>query len=439
MIANNLEIEDDKWEDIEITAEDQDRIDTVAEQDNTKDIIVNSLAADAVKNQHFVKEAVAVWLLGRTEEGNIHTMIFGDPGTGKSEIGKYINNHMPRVVKSVATGVSGVGITAAVSKDKLTGEWVAEAGAMAMADGGFHIMDEIDKLSDSDDISNMNEALSDKTISLDKASIHTEISADVSELAIGNPAGSTLNQHDEAYKQIPIDDSKSDLKDRFDIFLCVKKNDLSDDNQKENEREVVRHMIRRNHGLDDPQTGHGDDDHDAEGEDLEILDEDLLIKYFAYAQQINPELTEDAADQLETVYFGIQGSGDSDGTLWGRRRLMTLKKVAIAFARMHLSDQVTKQHVQQANRFVRRAFKSMDFNIGSDSMSEVSNAESNKRDTVMGAVAEVRERNDDDDLAPIEDVIADLSMEDDAVEEMIEMLKKEGELFEPRDGAVKKV
>ena len=428
MVANHVEVDDSKWEDVEITPDDKDRIRNLAAAENTREVLVNSLAADEVRNQHLVKEAVAVWLLGQTEEGNIHTLIFGDPGVGKSEIARYLNERMPRVVKSVATGASGVGLTASVSKDSLTGEWVAEAGALAMADGGFHITDEIDKLSDSDDISNMNEALSEKTISLDKASIHTEISADVSELAIGNPTNSTIVKEEPAYKQIPIDDSKSDLKDRFDIFLCLKKNDLSNDKEEQEEREVVRHMLRRNQDLDMAEI-------ESDETRVETIDEDLLIKYFAYAQQLDPKLTEPAAQQLEEVYFTIRDT-DSSSDLWGRRRLMTLKKVAVAFARMQLSDTVEKRHVAQANDFIRRTFESMDFEIGRDSMREVSDAEREKRNTVKNMIMVLEERGGDDSAA-IDDVMDEVDLSEDTVEEVINNLKQEGEAFQPKPDRIK--
>ncbi|QLG61958.1 minichromosome maintenance protein MCM [Halorarum salinum] len=430
LLANHVEIDDDKWENVEITPDDHDAIQAIADAENTKDIVVRNLARDAVKNQHLVKEAIAVWLLGKTAEGNIHTLIFGDPGTGKSAIGNYLNSHMPRVVKSVATGASGVGLTASVSKDSLTGEWIAEAGAMAMADGGFHITDEIDKLSDSEDISNMNEALSDQSITLDKASIHTEISADVSELAIGNPKGSTLVQQEPAYTQQPIDDSKSDLKDRFDIFLCVKKNDLSVDEQKQKEREVVRHMIRRNQKLDVsvPDAENGDDE-------VMRVDEELLIKYFAYAQQVQPQLTEEAAELMEDLFFGVQNP-ETDGEFWGRRQVMSLKKVAIAFARMNLSEHVEVEHVSEASDFLRRTYESMDFNIGKDSLEKMSSADMQKRETVKNAVSLLEQQNGDEPV-DIEDVLEEVSLSEEETERVINDLKSEGELFEPANGKIK--
>jgi replicative DNA helicase Mcm len=446
LVANNVEVSEDKWDDIEVTDTDVEQIQAIAENDHTRHRVVRSVAADTLKNEALLKEAILVWLLGRTQDGNIHLLVFGDPGTGKSAIARYLHEHYPRIVKSVATGATGVGLTASVTKDSLTGEWVAEAGSLAMADDGYHITDEIDKLSDADDISNMNEALSDGTISLDKANIHTEIAADVSELAIGNPSASVVDPYQDRWKQIPIDDSKSDLKDRFDLYLCLSRNNLADDAQKDKEREVVRHMIRRGHF----EMGAGDDaatdtDNPENTAAFDLIERDLLLKYIAYAQRLSPELTEEAANNLEEVYFELNSEIDSkDRTdsepakraLWGRRRLMSLKKVAIAYARLDLSEEVAEEHVEQAKQFVGRCFATIDFDIGSNSTDDLSTSVSQDKAAVLEAVELIDQANEDDG-ATVDEIVEETELTENRVEELVELLSREGEIFSPVSGTWK--
>lgn len=67
---------------------------------------------------------------------------------GKSQILKQILEISQRAIFTSGKGASACGLTASVKKDPISNEWYLEGGAMVMADNGFCLIDEFDKMND---------------------------------------------------------------------------------------------------------------------------------------------------------------------------------------------------------------------------------------------------------------------------------------------------
>mgnify|MGYP006291274879 FL=1 len=116
----------------------------------------------------------------------------------------------------------------------------------------------------------------------------------------------------------------------------------------------------------------------------------------------------------------------------------SLVVLAKAYAKLDFSQKVEERHYQEATDFFRRCFKSLGLQVGKDSFDDITTDTLNKRRTITELVDDLEEGND---AVEMEDLIQEAeerhSLEEEMVEEIVNDLQGDGELFEPEPGKVK--
>ena len=431
MEANNVEPTEQEFEQIELGEEEEQKIEDMANDPEIFERIVDSIAPSIFGHRE-IKKAIALQLFGGVKKGrddgvksrgDIHILLIGEPGTGKSQLLKFTGELAPKGRYVVGKSSTGAGLTASVVKEESTGEFSLEAGAVVLAHKGMAAIDEIDKMA-AEDRSSLHEAMEQQQISVSKANIQATLNAETSILAAGNPKLGRFDPYEPIPQQIEIGDT---LLSRFDFIFPVK------DEPDEEKDAKLSSQVLKNH-IDPEET-------DAE------IEQEMLRKYIAYAQRMRPELTQEAADEIQEFYISMRARGGNEeggNVPITARQLEALVRIAEASARAELSEKVTEKDAQRAIDILKYCLEQVGVDPETGEFdadiieSGVTSSERNRLQSVKHIINEMA----GDGKAEIENVLEkaeDEGFDKEQAEDVIERLKRDGELYEPEQGYIQKI
>ena len=432
--ANGVEVSEKEHEQIEISEEDEKQIRELADDPYVHERIVASIAP-SIQGHTTIKESIALLLFGGVSKtladgtklrGKSNILMIGDPGTGKSQILKFVSGLAVRALYTSGKGSSAAGLTAAVIHDADSGAMTLEAGALVLADQGIACIDEFDKM-DPTDRTAIHEAMEQHTVSIAKAGIVATLNARTSILAAANP---TLGRYESS---LSVQDNirlPFTILSRFDLIWI-----MVDTIEATRDRELAKfilnmHQMKR--AKDAPS--------------IPPVSQEFLKKYIGYANRyVIPQLTVEAAEVIENFYVDLRKSAEGGAAVpITARQLESLVRLSEARARMALQPKVSKEDAQAAVRLMEDSLRMVALDrvtgkIDIDKLvSRMSASQRSSSDIIIKAIRDMEaEGTSTVNKDALVQKAVSMGLAKEQAEEVIEKLLAEGILYSPREGKIR--
>jgi len=332
LIANSIVSSKKDFETISISSEEEKKILEISQRKDIFDIISQSIAP-SVYGHEKIKQGVALQLFsgirkdnedGTFTRGDVHILLIGDPGVAKSQLLKFVSTFAPRGLMVSGRSASGSGLTGAAVFDDFTKRWSIEGGAFSMVsgsdtiEGGICAVDEMDKMGEKDRAT-IHGALEQQYVDIAKAGIVAHMPTRLALLGAANPKYGRYDPYEPIASQFNLGDA---LLSRMDLIFVVR--DVPD---QEFDRMLAYHVLEQGWGKKET-----------------LFDLELLRKYIAYAKtHCYPKMTKRAIDYIVNFYVTTRNASEKakDAPPVTVRQLQAAERLAIAHARLRLSNEVT--------------------------------------------------------------------------------------------------
>jgi replicative DNA helicase Mcm len=450
--CNSIEIAEKEFEEVEIDEKAEDEIRALSKDPMIYRMITHSIAP-TIYGSEDVKQAIALQLFGGISKempdgsrlrGDIHVLLIGDPGIAKSQLLRYVVKLSPRAIYTSGQSSTAAGLTATAVKDEFgEGRWTLEAGALVLADMGVAAVDEMDKM-EKGDRSALHEAMEQQTISVAKAGITATLKSRCALLGAANPKYGRFDMFGDLSDQINMPPS---LLSRFDLIFI-----MTDQPEHKRDLAIAEHILKA-HSTGELIAQHKKTPIPGVTDEYILqqlkpvmpdIEPSLFRKYVAYSKRsCYPILSAEAKDALVNYYLKLRGIAEPNKPVpVTARQLEALVRLAEASARIRLSDSIEQSDAERVIHIVDACLRQIAYDAKTgtfDIDKVVTGISKEKRDIVRVIKDAIRDIGGEGRRAGIEQVIESVSAKGfarDKVKEGVDMLLRNGEAMEPKNGII---
>jgi replicative DNA helicase Mcm len=283
------------------------------------------------------------------------------------------------------------------------------------------------------------------TISVAKAGVMATLKSRCSLLAAANPKLGRFDKYEPIAPQINLTPA---LMSRFDLIFV-----LTDDPDTKRDSAIAQHILKSNYAGELATQAAWNQDISQEDIDnalmviMPVVDPEMLRKYVAYARKnIFPTLSEEAKEYFLKYYVGLrsQGQDTNKPVPVTARQLEALIRLGEASARLRLSDKVTLDDAKRVVKILEACLRKVGVDPETgflDADIIASGTTKSTRDRTKSVIYIIRDVSREQQGPAPRDAVLDraeeLGIERAKAEEIIDRMRRDGDVFEPRPGMLK--
>jgi replicative DNA helicase Mcm len=177
------------------------------------------------------------------------------------------------------------------------------------------------------------------------------------------------------------------------------------------------------------------------------IEPDLFRKYISYAKNMKPVLTVEALERIKDFYLAMRSASETEGTPIAitARQLESLVRVAEARARIALRKEVLSEDAEASIAIMNRSLEEVGIDVSSHKididiiMTGKPKSTRDKMSLILGLIVEMaKETGMTEKSALLEKLQTEYEVTGSEAERYIGQMLKEGTIFSPREGYLKK-